>query len=571
MLTDLQACKNRSDLAFLLGIKVSELSYTLYKIPDAAKYKPFCISKKSGGTRQILAPCARLKWVQSRLLNLLYQCEDDVQKASGMERGLYVGFRRGVNIFDNADAHRGQRFVFNIDIANFFDQYNFGRVRGFFIADRDFRLDPAVATVIAQIACFNNVLPQGSPTSPHIANLLTQFFDGRMVRFLRPRRCAYTRYADDITISTNLREFPDEVAIRSPIDPQGWSIAPALSGIFARASLPINSSKTRMSSRSSRQVVTGLVVNQRPNVTREYYLKTRAMCESLFRTGIIHVPEITTSYGKNCPEVDDGPVKPAPDPMTVLEGRLSHIHHIREKSDLRSIQEKQDEPTQFWCTLQDFFLFKYFVGNKRPLILTEGPSDVFYLRSAIAKNSTLDLPNLRRFRDGKNEILATFFRFNTIAAKLIGLTGGAGNIKRFLYLYNKQSKRFNNALRQHPVVIVIDNDSGGSDVLAMVNGIYKTNIKLADPRMAHKIMDGLVLVKTPHVGTMTHTSIEDLLPSSVKSVKLNGKSFSASKKFDTSKFFGKVALGSYVQANASSVNFEGFDGFIAAIDEAIGL
>ena len=569
MLDDLKACTSRIGLAVLLGVKASELSYALYKIPDAVKYASFCINKKNGGTRQILAPCPPLKWLQGRLLELLYACEDDLNDASGSARNLHSGFRRGINIYENAEAHRGKRFVFNVDIENFFDQYNFGRVRGFFINDRDFKLNPIVATTIAQIACFNNVLPQGSPTSPHIANLLTQFFDNRMARFLRPRRCGYTRYADDITISTNMREFPAEVALRTPTDPQGWSIAPELAAIFARANLPPNASKTRMSVHSSRQMVTGLIVNQRPNVTREYYLRTRSMCDHLFKTGVIHVPDITTSYGINCPVHADDEPRADIDPISVLEGRLSHIHYIRERSDLRTIQDKQDNPTQFWCMLQDFFLFKYFVANKKPVVLTEGPSDIFYIKASISSNSGLSLPNLKDASSGKAKILPTFFRFNTTAAKMIGLTGGSGNIKRFLYLYNKQEGRFNSALRHNPVVIVIDNDSGGADVINMINGIYKTSISLTDPTMTHKIKDGLILLKTPHVGSKVHTAIEDLLPQNVKSVKLNGKTFSASKKIDNTKNFGKVALGTYVQDNAASINFSGFDDFIVALNDAI--
>ncbi len=170
---------------------------------------------------------------------------------------------------------------------------------------------------------------------------------------------------------------------------------------------------------------------------------------------------------------------------------------------------------------------------------------------------------------GKPEVIPTFFRFSTVAAKIIGLTGGSGNIKRFLYLYHKQGFRFNTALRAHPVIIVIDNDSGGSDVIAMANGIYKTSIRINDPVMVHKVTDGLILVKTPHIGQKIQTCIEDMLPSPVKSVTLNGKTFSPAKKFDTSKYFGKIPLGNYVQANASSISFSGFNDFIAAIDTAV--
>ena len=573
MLEDLRACKSLSSLAVLLEVKPSELSYILYKLPDSLKYNKFCISKKRGGTRNILAPCNRLKWIQSRLLDLLYLCEDDIASISGVTRNLHLGFRRDVNIFDNAKIHRKKRHVFNVDIANFFDQFNFGRVRGFFINDRNFVLDPAVATVIAQITCFENVLPQGSPTSPHVANLLTQFFDARMARFLRPRRCAYSRYADDITISTNLKEFPAEVALSAPGDPQGWLVSPELDAIFVRAGLPLNPAKTRMSSYTNRQVVTGLVVNQQPNVAREYYLATRSMCHHLFKTGQASAPEITQSFGNNCPDkagelANEKPLKPS-EILRVVEGRLSHIHNIRERSDQRSIQDKQDSPTQFWTMLQDFYLYKYFFANNRAMILTEGPSDIFYIRSAILNDTTVIAPNLKRFVGGNPEVIPAFFRFNTVAARVIGLTGGSGNIKRFLYLYHKQGHKFTSASKTYPVIIVIDNDTGGSDVISMVNGIYKTQIALSDPTMVHKVTDGLLLVKTPHIGAKIHSCVEDMLPTSARAVALNGKTFSSAKKFDTTKHFGKIALASHVQANAGSVNFSGFQSFVMAIDAAV--
>src|SRR5829696_3333279 len=161
MIDALRACSDRKDLAILLGIKPAELSYLLYIMPDTVKYSPFCISKKSGGTRQIFSPTPRLKFVQRQLLELLYECENDY--ASGTPTAnLSFGFRRESGIYDNAYRHRCRSFVLNLDIKNFFDQFNFGRVRGFFLKDKRFGLHPNVATTIAQIACFDDKLPQGS-------------------------------------------------------------------------------------------------------------------------------------------------------------------------------------------------------------------------------------------------------------------------------------------------------------------------------------------------------------------------------------------------------------------------
>ena len=77
---------------------------------------------------------------------------------------------------------RSRRYVFNVDIQDFFGSINFGRVRGYFIADKNFQLRAEVATVLAQIACFENTLPQGSPCSPIISNLIGHIVDIHVVK-----------------------------------------------------------------------------------------------------------------------------------------------------------------------------------------------------------------------------------------------------------------------------------------------------------------------------------------------------------------------------------------------------
>lgn len=79
----------------------------------------------------------------------------------------------------------------------------------------------------------------------------------------------------------------------------------------------------------------------------------------------------------------------------------------------------------------------------------------------------------------------------------------------------------------------------------------------------------LFLLRPPHVGGQKLTSIEDFLPASVKNVKLNGKTFSADKKLDASKHFGKVALSHYVRDNAAEVNFSGLDPLLEGLNNAI--
>lgn len=166
----LQKTATLSELAHLLRVQPKTLSYNIYIIDKnnttTKKYSEFSIPKKSGGTRIILAPNQNLKFIQSQLSKILYSCIDEINKEKGVIGSLSFGYRKGSSIFDNAKVHKKKKFVFNIDLKNYFDAINFGRVRGFFIKNKNFFLDENVATVIAQIACHNNTLPQGSPVSP---------------------------------------------------------------------------------------------------------------------------------------------------------------------------------------------------------------------------------------------------------------------------------------------------------------------------------------------------------------------------------------------------------------------
>jgi RNA-directed DNA polymerase len=63
----LRSAKTRYDVAALLGYKPSALSYIVFQIPAAGKYKTFEIKKKDGGKRRIDAPVPMLKALQRRL------------------------------------------------------------------------------------------------------------------------------------------------------------------------------------------------------------------------------------------------------------------------------------------------------------------------------------------------------------------------------------------------------------------------------------------------------------------------------------------------------------------------
>jgi RNA-directed DNA polymerase len=292
---DLAALKAVHDLrsfAPLIGFRPAGLAYLLHALPEGQRYKTFEIPKKSGGTRRISAPEPRLALAQRRLGDLLAKCWEEITAAEPERRALSHGFHLGRSIVTNARQHNRRRYVLNLDIADFFGTINFGRVRGFFIRDRRFSLPPSVATIIAQISCYENALPQGGPSSPVISNLVGHILDIRLVRLAKIYRARYTRYVDDITFSTNERKFPEALSVRVGATRE-WQLGTPLRQAITRAGFTVNDAKTRMQITGSRQVTTGLIVNEKVNVASEYYRDTRAMCSALFRCGHYHLPSKT--------------------------------------------------------------------------------------------------------------------------------------------------------------------------------------------------------------------------------------------------------------------------------------
>ena len=370
-LEKLRNASSSHDIAKLLGYKSSTLTYILYKIPEDQKYTEFTIAKKNGGTRNIKAPTKKLRELQKRLTTLLYDCMEELlpeneqlkkdknkQTSQRSNRAVSHGFKKGLSIASNAAKHKQKKYVLNLDIEDFFPSINFGRVRGYFIKNKDFRLNPKIATIISQIACHDNTLPQGSPCSPVISNLIGQVLDMRLVKLAKKHKCTYSRYADDLTFSTNQKAFPKELAYKKRKKKSDWVIGKKLSDSILNTGFTINASKTRMQYEDTRQIVTGLVVNRVVNTKSEYYRYARVMCQSLFMTGTFHLPpskEEKKEAKKNCfiglfikikhvvfKEIDqntekidpiefseEGEHMPESPSIKQLEGILSHIYYVK--------------------------------------------------------------------------------------------------------------------------------------------------------------------------------------------------------------------------------------------------
>ena len=269
-----QAVTTKRELAERLGSSLKILAYYLYKLPPKQQYKKYDIPKQTGGTREIYAPISGIKQIQKRLSHIL----QNYQPAKFCVHG-YVKER---SIKTNAYIHRRKRIVINLDLKDFFPSINFGRVRGLF-KSAPFGFNDEVATTLAQICCHDGKLPQGAPTSPVISNYICRKLDNELIAFARKHKINYSRYADDITFSTNLQFLPTAVG---HIKEHKIVLSNTLQKIFQDNGFTINEEKTRYARRTNRQEVTGLIVNAGINVPRKYIMRIRAMLHAWEKYGL---------------------------------------------------------------------------------------------------------------------------------------------------------------------------------------------------------------------------------------------------------------------------------------------
>ena len=221
------------------------------------RYRTFQIAKRTRDEfRTIKAPDHGLLRLQRLLLACLTASFTTSHPASH-------GFVPGRSVLTNAQPHAGHRFVLNLDLRNFFPSTSIGRVVAV-LQLAPFSLAKEAAYLVANLCCDQGCLPQGAPTSPLLTNAVCQRLDRRLQQLAARHRCTYTRYADDLTFSGNRPVF------RAGFHQQ-------LNALLEAEGYQQNEQKQRLQTPESRQEVTGIVVNERPNVPREYVRQIRAM------------------------------------------------------------------------------------------------------------------------------------------------------------------------------------------------------------------------------------------------------------------------------------------------------
>lgn len=580
----LQSATSRADLAALLNIKHADLTYILYKQKDSDKYKRFTIKKRSGGSREINAPQQNLKSLQRRLTDVFTDCLNERDLAVGIKNSAAHGFLPGKSILTNASAHRNKRYVLNLDLKDFFPSISGKRIRGLLINDRHFKFTPQVATTIAHIASCNGVLPQGSPSSPVLSNLVAGILDVHLVRLAKLHGCKYTRYADDITFSTNKKEFPKEIALQEGTTDHTWILGSRLLKIIKSAGFFVNPEKTRMQYKTSRQMVTGLVVNKRVNVPIDYRRLVRAYVHSLITKGSYRVKTVT----KNSTGIIEEKYEFGTIPQ--LQGMLGFIHSVDDvfRAELRSNpynyairSAKTDNANSNLLIFRRFLVYTKFYANDLPFLVCEGKTDGVHL-SCAAHALRAIFPRLTRKKDDGKSVLAfrllkyarqhkkqkNIYLPNSSSASILGIgSGGGPNLANLLDICTKEYPRFKAPQGEHPVIFIVDNDSGAKPIKNKIKEKFKITVDSSQP-FTH-IFGNIYLVLITCTGK-SEPSIEDLFSPSDVIKGLNGKPFDFTKDADPKITAGKEQFAyQFVAKNSDTLDWSGFKPLLKNICHAL--
>jgi RNA-directed DNA polymerase len=303
------------ELAAFFGLSYSDLSKILYKTDDIYKYQVFSIPKKSGGHRAIKSPQKKLKAIQKKLSDVLYEIYPGKPAAHG--------FVKKKSILSNSKKHLDKSYIFNIDLSDYFGSIHFGRIRNLFKAS-PCNFNHSVSTILAQICCFANCLPQGAPTSPILSNMVAWKLDAQLQHLAKVTNSTYTRYADDITFSftCSRSRLPEEIVIlRDGVAGPGH----ALSRAIEENGFEINYEKVRLAGKFQRMEVTGITVNKFPNIRREYIKQISSILNSWRKYGYMATEsEFNYKYNKRH--------KTSSNPKSlkyVIKGKLSFLRSIR--------------------------------------------------------------------------------------------------------------------------------------------------------------------------------------------------------------------------------------------------
>lgn len=554
MKKSLSGLNTREEFAKAYDIPLQKMTYILYKQNPNCYYTTFTIPKKYGGEREINAPFGELRDIQRKIAKKLYKY---YYEELNIKTNIAHAFIKEKSFITNAEIHKNKRLIINLDLQDFYPSINFGRVRGFFEKNKNFLYSRDVATIMAQLTCYKGCLPQGACTSPIISNLIASILDQRILLISKRYKCNYSRYADDLTFSSNNTMFYEQKdrfleEIKSEIENFGCKV---------------NDLKTNIQNKESRQIVTGIVVNKKLNINAIYYKETRAMIENLYKNKEIFI---------------DGQVGT----ISQLEGRLSYINQL---SKFNNNGDKTGAKHNFYnlsareIQYQKFLVYKYFFNSDSPIIVTEGKTDIAYIKAALM-NLVDKYPNLVKKKNDKFIFNIKFLKRTRRLEYFLNISkDGADALKSIYQFYTGENRHINyykkysqHCMSEFPVILMFDNETKSKDkpLKKFIDsmGAQKVILKDIDKQQKKQLLkdSNLYLLTHKLAKDQDESEIEDLFDKKTLDVEINGKTFNrCTTKNNNDKFFSKEIFSKYVLENYKTINFDGFRAILDNITNII--
>ncbi len=590
-----------NELAKELGIHENYLNYYLNLNDISLAYNKFIVKKKDGSDREIWAPEESLKIIQRKLNKVLY--EDYINLVNNE---IAQAFIRDKSIITNSVTHTNKKTIICIDLKDFFGTINFGRIYGYFIKNFNFLLQKQVAFAISKIACCKNKLPQGSPLSPTISNMIAQILDYHISSIAKKYKCKFTRYADDMTFSTNDQKIRQNL-------PE--FLLEVYKAIYSTGFIP-NTKKTRVLYSNSCQKVTGLVTNKKLGVLHTYHKKTRAMCNNYFKYGNITINnnKFENEQAKN-----------------ILLGKLSFINQIDRFNKIQTIKReeihnKDFNRISFYNSMKqkeqhinlnsqeklyfeflknghkntnsreklyrDFLFYINFYNNAKTTIVTEGKTDILYIDSAIRKS----IENPSEFRREKGyQFDYKSFRCSKTFESLTGIHNDGGDKMQLLYNFftskNERitkncaiadyniAERFNDRhymKSKFPIIFILDNEKSKDKPLNK----FLNHIKLSPNdkkeledkfmiKLNTKYKDVYLVIIPKNKSDKDDYEIEDLFDEETLQTKIGTKHFNRNENDHETSYGKQIFATRIIKMNYRIIDFSKFIPLLDLLEKII--
>lgn len=251
---------------FLLSLNLinsKDVLKKLYSISNRieSNYKVYKIKKHNGKYRTIYSPSPLLKKIQRNILkNILNE-----RKISKYAKA----YHKNISLKDNASPHINKKIILKLDIIDFFENIEYP-----LIYEKSFNevfFPKSIGHLLTYLCTYESRLPQGAPTSSYISNLVMKDFDEEIGKWCENNNISYTRYSDDMTFSGDFNPSTIIKKVRKEL---------------YKYNLKINNKKIHVITNSQQQNVTGIIVNNKLQVSSKYRNKIRQEIYYIKKYGI---------------------------------------------------------------------------------------------------------------------------------------------------------------------------------------------------------------------------------------------------------------------------------------------